>query len=65
MKSPAWLFAALAALAACRASTSPARNSLPRHQPLTETTIPENAEPTRRAGLALPDSSRRALPEHP
>ena len=56
---------ALAAVTACRATTTPERNTLPRRQPLTETTTRETAEPSRRAGLALPDTSRRAVPENP
>ena len=55
----------LVAASACRASSGPARNTLPRRQALTETTIPETAEPSRRAGLALPDTSHRDLPPQP
>lgn len=56
---------ALVAATACRATTPPARNTLPRRQPLTEATTPENAEPSRKNGLALPDTSRRAVPQQP
>ncbi|MBR7720066.1 hypothetical protein [Hymenobacter properus] len=61
---PLVLLAALA-LPACRASEPPARNTLPRRQPLTEATTPENAEPSRKAGLELPDTTRRDLPQQP
>ena len=61
---PLVLLAALA-LPACRASAPPARNTLPRRQPLTEATTPENAEPSRKAGLELPDTTRRDLPQQP
>ncbi|MFD2719707.1 hypothetical protein ACFST9_13345 [Hymenobacter monticola] len=62
---PLVLLAALV-LPACRASSPPARNTLPRRQPLTEATTPENAEPSRKAGLELvPDTTRRDLPQQP
>ena len=54
MKAALPLLAFLAAASACRATTPPARNTLPRNQALTETTVPENSDPSRRAGLALP-----------
>jgi len=53
MKAATPLFAALAALAACRTSTSPARNTLPTHQSTTEMSNAEPGEPRRRAGLTL------------
>ena len=53
MKAAIPLFAALAAMAACRATTRPERNVLPRNQPITEMTSPERGEPSRQAGLAL------------
>ena len=60
------LFALLGtAAAACRSTAPPARNTLPSHRPLTEMTTAEPGEPSRRAGLALPDSSRRELPKQP
>lgn len=59
------LLVLLTVATACRTTAPPARNTLPRHQALTETTTSENAEPSRRAGLALPDSSRRDLPPKP
>ncbi|HEX8504566.1 MAG TPA: hypothetical protein VF630_04295 [Hymenobacter sp.] len=55
----------LVTAAACRATSPPARNTLPRRQPLTEATTPENAEPSRKDGLALPDTTRRAAPQQP
>ena len=54
MKAVLPLVAMLAAATACRATTPPARNTLPNHQTLTETTMPESGEPSRRAGLELP-----------
>jgi hypothetical protein len=61
-----WLLLLAALLAtACRASTPPARNTLPRRQPLTEAVTPENAEPSRKSGLELPDTARRELPKQP
>jgi len=67
MKAAFRLLVPLAAFAvsACRASDPPARNTLPRRQPLTEATTPENAEPSRKAGLELPDTTRRDLPQQP
>ena len=53
MKAALPLLAVLAAATACRATTPPARNTLPSHQALTETTMPENSEPSRLTGLAL------------
>ena len=54
MKAALPLLAFLAAASACRATTPPARNTLPRNQALTETTVPEIGDPSRLAGLALP-----------
>ncbi|WP_156176273.1 hypothetical protein [Hymenobacter terrenus] len=65
MKAALPLFTVLVALTACRTTTPPARNTMPRHQALTETTSPETAEPTRQPGPALPDSSRRAISQQP
>ncbi|WP_310394326.1 hypothetical protein [Hymenobacter sp.] len=65
MKAAVRLLGLWAAATACRATSAPERNTLPRRQPLTEATTPETAEPSRRAGLALPDSSRRAVPQQP
>jgi len=65
MKAALLLIVVLAAFSACRSTSPQARNTLPRHQALTEMTTPETAEPTRRDGLALPDSSRRDLPPKP
>ncbi|HEX8329118.1 MAG TPA: hypothetical protein VF629_16415 [Hymenobacter sp.] len=56
---------ALVLATACRATTQPSQNTLPRRQPLTEATTPEQAEPTRKDRLALPDTTRRAVPEQP
>jgi len=53
MKALLPLLACLAAAPACRATTPPARNTLPTNQALTETTVPETGEPSRKAGLAL------------
>ena len=53
------------ALASCRASSGPARNTIPDHRPLTEATTPETAEPSRRDRLALPDTIRRDVPPKP
>ncbi|MBF9222608.1 hypothetical protein [Hymenobacter ruricola] len=65
MKAAFRLLVLLAALPACRATAPPARNTLPRRQPLTEVTTPENAEPSRKAGLELPDTTRREVPQQP
>ena len=53
MKAALPLLAVLAAATACHATTPPTRNTLPSHQALTETTMPENSEPSRLTGLAL------------
>lgn len=53
MKPALPILAILAAASACRAVTPPQRNTLPRRQPVTEVTTPENAEPRRLTGLAL------------
>jgi prolyl oligopeptidase len=53
MRAAIPLFAALAAMAACRATSKPERNNLPSNQALTEMTSPERGEPSRRATLAL------------
>ena len=53
MKVAIPLFAALAAVAACRATTQRKPNTLPRNQAMTEMTTPENGEPSRKVGLAL------------
>ncbi|WP_082684940.1 prolyl oligopeptidase family serine peptidase [Hymenobacter sedentarius] len=53
MKAAIPLFAALAALAACRATTGLDRNTLPSKRALTEMTSPEKGEPSRLDGLAL------------
>ncbi|WP_035564820.1 prolyl oligopeptidase family serine peptidase [Hymenobacter sp. IS2118] len=53
MKAAIPLLAVVAALAACRATTKPERNTLPSNQPLTEMTSPERGEPSRRTGLAV------------
>ena len=49
MKAVFPLLALLTAATACRATSPPDRNTLPRNQALTETTIPETGEPSRRA----------------
>ncbi|MBF9238445.1 S9 family peptidase [Hymenobacter sp. BT683] len=53
MKAALPLLAALAAMAACRATTKPERNTLPSNQPLTEMTSPERGEPSRQSGLGV------------
>ena len=53
MKAVVPLFAALAAVAACRATTQREPNTLPRNKAITEMTTPENGEPSRKVGLAL------------
>ena len=53
MKVAIPLFAALAAVAACRATAQREPNTLPRNQATTEMTTPENGEPSRKVGLAL------------
>ena len=53
MKVAIPLFAALAAVAACRATTQREPNTLPRNKAMTEMTTPENGEPSRKVGLAL------------
>jgi hypothetical protein len=66
MKAALRLLALVAAVSGCRAASSPhARNTLPRRQALTETTTPENAEPSRKAGLELSDTTRRDVPKQP
>ncbi|WP_236668531.1 hypothetical protein [Hymenobacter rubidus] len=61
MKAALRLLALLATtLSACRATAPAERNTLPRHQPLTEAATPERAEPSR---PPRPDTS--ALPPHP
>ena len=66
MKAVLRLLALVAAVSGCRAATSPPeRNTLPRRQPLTEATTPEKGEPSRKAGLELPDTTRRDLPPKP
>lgn len=54
MKTALPVVLVLAAATACRATTPPARNTLPSHKPLTEVTVPETGEPSRRAGLEAP-----------
>ncbi|MDB5236325.1 MAG: hypothetical protein JWR44_3318 [Hymenobacter sp.] len=60
MKAALSLFALLAAVSGCSVSSPAARNTLPNHRALTETTTPENAEPSR---LPRPDTSE--LPAKP
>ncbi len=55
----------LAAASACRAATAPARNTLPSHRPLTETTVPENGEPSRPPRFDTLQTAPRELPDQP
>ena len=49
---------------ACRTAELIDRNALPKHRPITEATMPEYGEPSRRAGLELPPAPppARAIP---
>ena len=47
------IFALLTAASACRATTPADRNTLPRHQTLTEMTTAETGDPSHLTGLAL------------
>ena len=44
----------LATATACRATAPTDRNTLPNNRPVTEATMPETEEPSRKAGLELP-----------
>ena len=55
----------LAAATACRAATAPARNTLPTHRALTETTVPENGEPSRPPRFDTLQTPPRELPVQP
>ena len=54
MKAALPVVVLLATASACRATAPTDRNTLPNHRAVTETTIPETAEPSRKAGLELP-----------
>ena len=66
MKASVCLVAVLAAATACRTTAPIDANALPKHRPITEATMPEYGEPSRRAGLELPDTlsspPARAIP---
>ena len=66
MKASVCLVVTLAAATACRTAAPIDANALPKHRPITEATMPEYGEPSRRAGLeladTLPSPPNRAIP---
>jgi predicted component of type VI protein secretion system len=60
MKAALFLFVLVLALSGCSTTSPAARNTLPNHRALTETTTPETAEPSR---PPRPDTS--AIPPKP
>jgi hypothetical protein len=55
----------LAAATACRATSAPARNTLPTHRALTETTVPEKGEPSRPPRFDTLQTAPSELPVQP